>query len=220
MLATLRVLAFVAVLLAANVAARATTHTIVLDISPSVPLISDQAQADSASRYTQRALKNLKLGDVVSIRALGDYGLNRNWGLTVTVSRRNKPHNVAKAFARLVAAVPQLVSSQKVRLNSTTNILAFLEDNASRFGCGSGGGRVLVFSDAVENSELVKARTLVSGKAKPKQIIPGLEGCSFVFLGIGHVKKGGSVRVTRRLKKFWSTFFKINGAQFQAVPQF
>lgn len=200
--------------------AMAKTYTVVPDISDSSPMTNDPRQAARAGAFIARQLSNLKMGDRVSVRALGEYGKNRNWRLDVEISKRYRPYKVVGAVEKLVANIPALVKSGRLSPNGSTNIIGFLEDNARALDCAN-AGVVFIISDGIESSRYTNASKLVTGKAKPPKP-PGqiLSGCRFVMLGVGHSNDGSTIAGTKHIKRYWSAYFANTGAQFEAIPQF
>lgn len=203
--------------------AKADMLSIGLDLSGSVPLVTDSVFANHVAEYLRDSINKLKIGDHVQLRTFGLYGMSNNIRrLDVTISRRDRPSQVATAVYTIVRSVPKLVGSGKLQAQGETNILGYLDGEARLLSCASEPTEIILVTDGVENSDLIRGQDLISGKGKlPTSTGHPLAGCSMTIIGIGQLAKGASAKTTQKLVSAWAEWADSAGTrEFKALPSF
>ena len=218
----LAVTAAVLALQSANALAAEQEVLVALDISKSNSFITDQAVAARAASLLANVIEDLSRADTVKIRTVGDYGMGANpLRLDLVVSRKTPARKIADTVERLVGALPSLVKQGRVQASNTTQISAFLIDEARSLACTGETGHIYLLSDGIEASHATDPKALVAGNADlpepPKDV---LSGCQLTMLGIGETVSGANPSQTRNLIAAWQEWSAQAGADFEPKPTF
>jgi len=193
-----------------------------LDISKSNSFISDQPVAKRAASQLADVIAGLSRKDIVKIRTVGDYGMRANpFRLDLVVSRKTPARKIADTVERLVGALPLLVTQGRIQASGTTQISAFLIDEARSLHCAGKKGQIYLLSDGIEASQSTDPDALLAGKAalpEPPENI--LSGCQLKMLGIGETANGANPAQTRNLIAAWEHWSNQAGADFVPKPVF
>lgn len=196
------------------------TYTIGVDVSRSSLIITNQTYARNAAEKATAKLADLKLGDRVVLRTLGDYGGNKGWRLDVTASKKHRPRKVRAAVKLLIGAIPESVRQGKINVGGSTNIIGFIDNAGGALGCNR-GGRLILISDGQENSELVNGSAIVRGAAElPQHGAANVRGCQITMLGLGDMANESSLKKTLNIRSFWTALFENRGAHFTSLTAF
>ncbi len=201
----------------------AKTLNIALDVSASVPLIHQDAAAAAVAAYLKKRVNELELGDQIEVKFVGEYGAGENFRqLSLRISRQNRASEVASAVERIVAGLPRMQRDSKIRPQEATNLIGYLEDQATRLRCDEQPTEIIMITDGIESSTLVDGLSLVTGKSKlPAPSSPILSGCLMTMIGIGQINGGGGPMITRNLVAAWTTWAAQAGIKtFSALPSF
>lgn len=189
------------------VTAEARTLTLGIDLSGSNPVFKEEF-ARVAGTYAGSRVAALSLGDVVSVRSFGARDLSNLRSSNVSITRKNRPDQVARQVAQFIAGIP----SAGVTPQPSTNLVAFLE--FGDFDCAR-GGEILLITDGLESSSYADADALMKGKAKLPEPQPDfLKGCTVTFYGLGVRQPAQAVKIVREA---WRDWFEKAGATFTAV---
>ncbi|TCO75824.1 hypothetical protein [Chromatocurvus halotolerans] len=193
-----------------------------LDISKSNAFITDQAVASRAASYMAGIIESLSRSDVVRVRTLGDYGMRANpLRLDLVVSRKTPARKIAATVQRLVEALPTLVAEGRVQASGTTQISAFLIDEARSLECTGKAGGFYLLSDGIEASQATNPKALTNGKTGlPTPPTGVLSNCQLTMLGIGETVNGANSAHTRNLIAAWQAWAEHAGADFIPKPVF
>jgi hypothetical protein len=196
-----------------------------LDISDSAPLAVNQNVANIAADLVRLRIARLKMGDKIRIRSLGTYGVaSRVIYANIRLGRKARPRKVAVRLANIIRALPVLVRKGRIRLQSETNIIGFLETIAPSLDCKSSQATLLILSDGIEHSSLISQRDLLSGAKKlPEPSGRILKACSLEMRGLGQQRQSlkSSARWFSMLKKQWQGFARAAGASsFKAYAEY
>lgn len=182
-----------------------------LDLSTSNPLVANDAYAAQLGERLARELKDLPLKSRVMVRTFGVYdgGVNA-LKIDETVSARAKPADLAEGLGALVAHVPALVREGKLRSQTKTNIVPFLETMSHVIDCGAAPTRVILLTDGAEDSEYGRLTRTGGRLPSPAQAL--YQGCEeLLILGIG--QGFHSPKATERFRTAWADW--AHGAGFQ-----
>lgn len=217
-------LAVVLVMVSAGVtAAPDPRHVVVaVDLSSSTPLVTDESYAARAGNMIEGALRDLRSGDRVSFRTLGDYGAAANsLKLDWTISRRRPAAKVRRTISQIISQLPALVQAGRVTLSKQTDITGFLELMTYTVDCTGDSARFLLFTDGVEWSSRTNGRALSNGNATlPRPPKDALRGCSLSMIGIGQLASGSNPRTTNNLISAWQRWANAAGVEFNPRPEF
>jgi hypothetical protein len=206
-----------------SVPTKADVLNIGLDLSGSVPLVVNPAFANRVADYLRSSILKLRTDDRVKLQTFGVYGMVHNSRrLDITISRRDRAPQVAETVYAIVRSVPQLVRNSKIEVQGETNILGYLESEAHLLNCASEPTEIVLVSDGVENSALVRDQDLISGKKKLPNLPENLlTGCSMTILGIGQVAQGASAPFAQKLIAAWTEWARSAGiSNFRVRPSF
>lgn len=185
------------------------TIVIGLDLSKSNPMVQDDAYAARAGAKAAEGLIDLPLKSRVLLRTFGSYEVTAN-GLKIDqrISSQAKPAAVAEGIATIIAKVPELVRSGKLKAQSKTNIVPFLETMSEVVDCQSDDVSVILLTDGFEDSEY--AHLTAHGGHLPAPDSAIYAGCkNLTILGIG--QGGGSPSATQALRAQWRDWAKAAG---------
>lgn len=172
------------------------THTILIDMSASNPLVLD---ADYAARLSQELARRLsdvlEVGDTVRIVTFGAWAPQDQTAAEQRISR-NMLRTTPDDIAGLIASIPGRVEGGDLETQGSTNIVGAMTDESFRSpNCADGGGSVFVLSDGIENADGAAAGEL--GDA------PDFAGCDrFVLIGL----TGATPADTAALREEWLAF--------------
>mgnify|MGYP006273435687 FL=1 len=206
----------------ANIAADPRTVIIAIDVSKSNAAISDEVFAERAARYIKQPISELGRFDTVRVRTFGDYGMQANpLRLDLDVSRRTPASKIAETAETLIKSLPSLVASGRLQAANTTQISAFLADEARTLSCWKRNTTIYLLSDGIEASAQTDPDRLRAGQAalpSPKEGV--LKGCTIQMLGIGETASGANPVQTQALINAWSEWAEKAGAHFVPKPSF
>lgn len=191
---------------------------IIVDISNSVPVTSDQNVARAAGAYIQKKVAHLNPGDVVKIRSLGEAGIAAeqiNINVTLGKKARQRPERLASQIGQIINGLPSLVEGGDLELQTRTNIIGYLEAIGPSLNCQSNPVHLIFLTDGIEYSTRVNGNELLAGKAHlPAPSGAYLTGCTAEIRGLGqlasHYKTDS--RWLPLLTKEWTRFFEQAGA--------
>ncbi len=180
-----------------------------LDISKSNPLVDDAAFAAKVAARIANLVRALGMASQVHVRTFGSYDASsNNFYYDAVISARNRPEHVAAEIRKLISGTPYLVKSGKWRLQSNTNILAFLDNVSQSIGCGGMPTMVVLASDGIEDSEYVRLQS--AGAHLPAPAGRSFRGCAEMqILGLGQGTH--SPIVTTRLRSEWTRWAAAAG---------
>lgn len=206
----------------ANIVAAQQSVIVGLDVSKSNAFITDQAVAARAGAHLAKVISNLSRFDVVRVRTVGDYGMRANpLRLDLVVSRRTPARKIAETVERLIEALPTLVAEGRVQASNTTQISAFLIDEARSLNCTGKTGRFYLLSDGIEASHVTSAKALTAGHIQlPAPPKGALSRCQLTMLGIGETVNGANPAQTQNLIAAWQVWSERAGAEFIPKPVF
>ena len=183
-------------------------YVIGLDLSKSNPLVRDKGYAARVAARTAEELVALPLKSRVMLRTFGSYdGGANSLKIDQVISSHARPDMVAKGIAILIANVPKLVDEGKLKTQSKTNIVPFLDTMSQVVDCMQSDVHVILLTDGFEDSEYAHL-TRYGGKL-PAPAQPTYKGCSeLLILGLG---QGGSPSATKRLRASWRAYAEAAG---------
>lgn len=193
----------------ADTAPQPRTIVIGLDLSQSNPLVKDGAYAARVGAWVGEALKILPLKSKVMVRTFGSYDGSAN-GLKIdqVISAHAKPDAVAQGISTLIANVPKLVATGKLKAQGFTNIVPFLETEAQIVDCTASEVHVILVTDGFEDSEY--AHLTKKGGHLPPPPSALFDGCeALTILGLG--QGSGSPSATIHLRKEWQAYAERAG---------
>lgn len=213
LLATVSALTFIG---SAQAYAAKTVYS-VIDLSNSAAPAVDQNIANQIAQRVNTDIRALEIGDSVKIRSLGNSGTARaQLHLNAEITKRLRPRAAAKQLSRIVSSLPKKVKDGTISLEPSTNIIGFFEALSPSLKCAEEETTIVVYSDAIEWSEIIDGQKLLSGKATlPKPSGRILEGCNVIFRGVGQQHSGLETKPTwfPNLKVAWSEFMEATGAR-------
>lgn len=171
------------------------TLIIGIDLSRSNPVIKDKAFAAKVAQRIRPMIEGLGPKSKIVLRTFGSYDVSVNQlKLDQSIAaKRNLAPDVAKLISGIIAGVPTLVATGKLKPQNETNIVAFLDNMAKVAQCNKTTTRVILATDGIEDSELANLNrkgkdglpVLPAPKAKTDGTAP-FKGCEeFVILGLG-----------------------------------
>ncbi len=210
---------------AASVPTSAKDLIIGIDISDSAPIAMEKHIADRAAKLASSRIAAMKRGDSVKIRSLGLYGTAaQTIYMNARLSRKARPHKVARNIHQLIRSLPSLAKKGRIKLQTETNIIGFLEVVAPSLDCKTTPTTILILSDSIEHSAYISGRELLSGKKQlPSPSGPILAGCTLEMRGMAqqHKKLKSDPRWFARLRKNWARFAKSAGvSRFKAYAEY
>lgn len=195
------------------------TLIIGIDLSRSNPVIKDKAFAGKVAQRIQPMIARLGPKSQIILRTFGAYDVSVNQlKLDKSIAaKRNLAPDIANLYAGIIAGVPTLIDSGKLKAQNETNIVAFLDNMAKIAQCKSVTTRVILASDGIEDSEIANLNrrgkegmpVLPAPKAKPDGSAP-FAGCEeFMILGLG--QGTDSPQKTQFLTDEWARFATAAG---------
>lgn len=187
-------------------------HVIIgLDVSDSNPLLKSKGFAQKAADRIRPMLETLPPRSVVQLRTLGVYDADANTlRIDRTISATNRPEDVARLVATIIAGVPELVRTGKLKVHPETNILAFLETMGQVSDCAARPTRFVLITDGEEFSKgsAVKLTKLEDKLPVPEK--PQFKGCAELqMLGLGLNAK--DPKMTTHLRDEWTAWAEAQG---------
>jgi hypothetical protein len=183
-----------------------------LDLSSSSPLVKSKEFAELAAAAMAEKIKAMPMGSKVSIRTFGNGGLENIRKKEVVLSPRNRPSEVAKAVARLIATAKDAAKAQ-----GSTYLLSFLMQ--TDFHCAE-HGEVIVITDGLEGSAdlMMTDKMLNKSFTIPEPQKGLLKDCRVLFWGLGRSADGVlSAKQVRNLDTAWNDWFQAAGAEFKSI---
>lgn len=180
-----------------------------LDLSLSFPLVSDEAFAKRAAERVVPAIRDFPPRSLVTLRTFGVYDPSANpLRFDKQISSINRPGDVAVAVETIIASVPAMVKSGRLRAQPKTNIVAFLETMAQTVNCRKNKTTVILVSDGIEDSDYARL-TSEKGKLPPPKspLYAGCDDLQFVGLGVGANRPA----LTEHLREQWAAWAKAAG---------
>lgn len=212
----LMIAASAAAMLAAASPAAAKTLLIGLDASGSNPLLTNEQHAANVANELGKAVRELDFGDTVVLELFGYHGVLDAPRMEIPISKRYRPKAVARAIAKIVAALPAKAKDGTLQSHGATNILSFLRTRAEQLECRN-GDVIWVHTDGIEHSDAVRGDALLSGRAQlPPPGNQHLSGCAVTMTGIG---AGRQSLVAKRLKEVWEAYLEAAGANPVSVRE-
>lgn len=207
--------------LAAPVAAQDNSVIVLLDLSGSTAHIISASFAAKAGAYVAREVAGLPLGSRVSLRTFGLADAKANGlALDYTLTKRlgSKPREVATKLSMVLAAVPKLAASGKLKVQDRSQIIRALYDLSSLVkGCDA---RLIIISDMLEYSPDANCYRLATYNSGGLPAPPAglLAKARVAAVGCGYGLK--TAAQSRRLQELWSRWFEQAGAaEFVAIPR-
>jgi hypothetical protein len=183
-----------------------------LDLSSSSPLVKSKEFAELAAAAMAEKINAMPMGSRVSIRTFGNGGLENIRKKEAVLSPRNRPSEVAKAVARLIATAKDAATAQ-----GSTYLLSFLMQ--TDFHCDE-QGEVIVITDGLEGSAdlMMTDKMLNKSFTIPEPQKGLLKDCRVLFWGLGRTADGVlSAKQVRNLDTAWNDWFKAAGAEFKSI---
>jgi hypothetical protein len=182
-----------------------------LDLSKSNPLVDSTSYAAATADFLADTVKDLPFASVVNLRTFGSYGARANnlrIDRTISSLPDEKPAAVASLVREVVTSIPKLVRNGTLDAQSSTNIIAFLENMSDLVDCNKMEASVLLVSDGIENSEY--ANLSRSSEHLPRPSSRMFAGCSELeIIGLGQGQMRPSL--TEHLRSEWSAWAKAAG---------
>jgi hypothetical protein len=188
-------------------------HTVIIgiDLSLSNPLIDDDAFAAKVAARIGQMIQGLAPHSRVSLRSFGSYDSAANAALTFDTEiapKTARSEDIARFISAIVAGVPKLVRQGKVRAQSTTNIIAFLDNMAATTDCRAQPATVILASDGIEDSKL--ANLSRGGGTLPMPDRAVYAGCDQLMI-LGLAQGVRDPRETERLRDEWAHWAQAAG---------
>ena len=211
-LRTLGLAAFMLTLAAMPASAKAKSYQTILvglDLSRSNPLTVDARYAAKVAQRVGPMIKPLKPHDEVKIRTFGSYDPREQpLHIDQVISARNLPDDVAEVVQGIIAGVPTLVERGTLKTQSSTHILAFLDNMAQVADCKERDTTIVLASDGIEESDEARLSSVRGTLPKPQG--KPFEGCkSLQILGLGVGQKNPALTI--HLREEWAAWAKAAG---------
>ncbi len=206
--------------LAEPVAAQCKTVVVLLDLSSSAAQITSTSFAAKTGAYVAHEVSHLPLGSKVSLRTFGLADATVNslaLDYTLTQRRGQKPREVALKLAKVLAAVPKLAVSGKLKVQKQSQVIRALHDLSNLVK--NRNSRLIIISDMLEYSPDANGYRLAAYNSGQLPTPPAglLAGARVSAIGCGYGLK--TTHESLRLQELWSRWFEQAGAaEFVAIP--
>jgi len=180
------------------------TIIIGIDLSTSNPLIMDDQFAAKVASRIGGMITGLSPRSRLVLRSFGTYdsSANATMNLDILIAPKTaRAEDMAQLVTQVIAGVPQLVRSGKLRAQNSTNIIAFLDNMAATVDCRTQQATVILASDGVEDSRLANLSRGGSTLPRPSRAI--FAGCDQLYI-FGLAQGMHDPRQTQRLRDEWS----------------
>ncbi len=179
-----------------------------VDISEGSPFLTDEQFAKKTAERIGNRIERLPLGAVASLRSFGAHStMDASLELDRFIGRGRSGRQAAIFLRAIIAGMPKLASSGKIKAQSASNILGFLQTVSRRVDCAGERTTIIIATDGLEDSEYAK---LASDDSLPAPASPMFEGCARLeMLGLG--RGGGSARLTTRVIEAWEAWGEAAG---------
>jgi hypothetical protein len=196
-------------LASANGAVKARQIVIGLDLSTSNPLVKNEPYAKRVAQRVAPAIRDFPPRSLVILRTFGVYDPSANpLRFDKQISSINRAPDVAQAVETIIASVPAMVSSGKLKAHSWTNIVAFLETIAVTVDCKRFKTTIVLVSDGIEDSDYARLTTEKAHLPPPsRKLFEGCEDLQFLGIGIGANKPA----LTEHLRQEWAQWAQDAG---------
>lgn len=192
--------------------AQAKTLTIGLDVSASNPVVGSPSFAKAAGAHAGKAVAALAPGDTVVLRVIGDRRVENARSETITITRRMPAAMAGRKIGAYIAALPARLQGDG---QGETSIIAWFTLND--FKCAEDGA-VIVYTDGVENSEVISGDRFLAGRPLPKPEARNLNGCAVSMIGVGQSAQGEiPLKTITRMTSAWAAWLKAAGAKAAVI---
>ncbi|MCP5432002.1 MAG: hypothetical protein H6923_01895 [Alphaproteobacteria bacterium] len=190
-------------------AAKATQYVIGLDLSKSNPLVTDSDYARKVATRIEPLIQHLEFMDIVTLRTFGSYNTGENaLRIDKTISKLDPAEKVSIIVREVVAGVPRLIESGRLKAQPSTNMLAFMENMAEVVDCKKVNTTFILITDGIEDSAY--ARLIAKGATLPEPRADLFKGCQELqILGLGQGQS--SPEITVRLREQWTAWAEKAG---------
>jgi hypothetical protein len=191
-------------------AAKPTRRLIIgIDLSKSNPITVDRGFANKVANRVRGMIEELGFASEIYVRTFGAYNsADNSFYYDAKLSIRSRPDAVASEVSKLIASAPALVAAGRWRAQSTTNVLAFLDNAVHSFGCAGMPTDVVLASDGLEDSEYARLKT--PGAQLPMPRSRAFSGCQGLYIfGLGRGQK--SPARTIELRNQWRRWAQAAG---------
>lgn len=163
-----------------------------IDLSASNPITTDPGFASKVASRVRDMITSLGFASEVHVRTFGSYNDSGNsFYYDAKLSIRSRPETVAGEVSKLIANTPALVKAGRWHAQSTTNILAFLDNASHSFGCDGMQTDVVLASDGLEDSEYAHLQR-AGAHLPPPSGVP-FKGCSGLYIfGLGRGQRSAA----------------------------
>ncbi|MGF1457042.1 MAG: hypothetical protein ACFB6R_16880 [Alphaproteobacteria bacterium] len=179
-----------------------------IDISEGSPFLSDEAFTRKTAARIGDRIERLPRGALVSLRSFGAHStMDTSLELDRSIGRGRSGAQASMFLRAIIAGMPTLVESGRIKAQAESNIIGFLQTVSRRIDCANERTVVLIATDGLEDSEFGKFAT---DDRLPAPETPLFEGCTRLeMLGLG--RGGGSARLTARLIEAWDAWGQAAG---------
>jgi hypothetical protein len=187
------------------------TIIIGIDLSTSNPLIVDDAFAAKVAARVGSMIRGLAPRSRLVLRSFGTYDSSANATMNLEVQiapKTARAEDMAALVTQVIAGVPQLVRTGKLRAQNSTNIIAFLDNMAATVDCRAQQATVILASDGVEDSRL--ANLSRGGGTLPRPSRAVFAGCDQLLI-FGLAQGMHDPRQTQRLRDEWNAWAAAAG---------
>ncbi len=120
----------------------------------SFPLVDSEQFAKRVAERVAPAIRDFPPRSLVTLRTFGVYDPAANpLRFDKQISSINRAADVASAVETIIASVPSMVASGKLKAQPKTNIVAFLETMAQSVDCKKNKTAIVLVSDGIEDSD-------------------------------------------------------------------
>lgn len=175
-----------------------------LDLSMSFPLVDNEAFAKRAAARVAPAIRDFPPRSLVTLRTFGVYDSGANpLRFDKQISSINRAPDVAAAVETIIASVPAMVASGRLKAQPKTNIVAFLQTMAQTVDCRHNKTAIVLISDGLEDSDYARLTTEKAHLPPPSGTpFERCEDLQILGLGVGANRPA----LTEHLREEWAVW--------------